>query len=191
MKRIVKYIAGLAVLAVMPALVACEATDTAAETQTDNIISYLESKLALVEGEDALTLGDSLYMVTDGIYKYYSLPNEDTATPMVQSGDTISVWFDIRVFTASGPAPDPVYSNIAEWREMYGMNDWPAEAKQIVVGNGDVIKSIDNALPLCRYDSKVAFIIPSSQLFDDTAAGPVLANTAMCYEFEIINKQDI
>lgn len=163
---------------------ACTATDTEAEAQTDRIETYLRG-LPRYETTNPLMLGDSLYMVTDdGIYKYFGTENDDSSAPRVQTGDSLSIWFDIRTFV-SGPGQYPLYTNITDLVEEYGMTEWPDEAMTITVGEGQILKSIDNALPLCREGSDVIFIIPSDKLFDDETAGMIPVNTAVMYRIII------
>ncbi len=181
MKRISKHIAGIISLAAVALTAACSATDPVAEAQTTNILSYLQS-LPRDKGDNPLMLGEEFYMVTgDGIYKYFGTKSQNPLAPLVQTGDKISFWFDIRVFN-TGPSKDPLYTNIPD---LIKDTDWPDQEMTITVGDGHILKSIDNALPLCQVGSEAVFIIPSDKLFGDEAAGTLEADTALMYKIII------
>lgn len=113
-----------------------------------------------VEELPANTRIEGYYDMMGGIYRRIMNENREARedAPTIEIGDSISFYFDARIFTNNYVNATTYFTNIASRIEYISNNnpefaaaDWSAEPLRIKVGDDDrILKAIHTALPLCK-----------------------------------------
>lgn len=190
-----KYKISVILLLTALSAIACNKLEDYVSTQQTAIEKYLANKkiynrASPPENESGEVL--QYYDIQDGVYKYTENEYRESRPPESQAaakGDSISFYF--RAYTFSSSIGNLFYTNVEEEIQSLGSHlnaqYWSSEVLSIKIGQGSVIKGLENALPSCRVGDTVQIFIPTDLGFGGKDVGVVPANTALMYLINIEN----
>lgn len=164
---------GILVLAVVALFASCVAVDEYAPKQRTQIEKYLTKNNL----EYAIT-ADSAYVHLAG--NKYLGEEQGRAAAM---GDAVTFNFEAYTFS-SAPATSPYYTNKQELAErLNNLNTqyWNFEPRVVRLGNGDILKPLEDALVGSLRGDSLAVFMTSSIAYGESGMGVVPANTAVMY----------
>lgn len=164
---------GILVLAVVALFASCVAVDEYAPKQRTQIEKYLTKNNL----EYAIT-ADSAYVYLAG--NKYLGEEQGRAAAM---GDAVTFNFEAYTFS-SAPATSPYYTNKQELAErLNNLNTqyWNFEPRVVRLGNGDILKPLEDALVGSLRGDSLAVFMTSSIAYGESGMGVVPANTAVMY----------
>ena len=186
----------LAILFLLPLLVACEQEDTLL-SERDKIEKYLTSSRHMVsesEVGDVIENNPPFYNVFGRyayrhIVNYYDEGREER--PVVELGDKIEIRFDAYTFTGSEPTKANIYwSNIHETiidvgdKSSYTL-DWSTDPLAIELGRTDILEGLELALPGCREADSVQVYMSSNLAYGKKIIGVVPKNSMVAWYMKI------
>ena len=186
----------LAILFLLPLLVACEQEDTLL-SERDKIEKYLTSSRHMVsesEVGDVIENNPPFYNVFGRyayrhIVNYYDEGREER--PVVELGDKIEIRFDAYIFTGSEPTKANLYwSNIHETiidvgdKSSYTL-DWSTDPLAIELGRTDILEGLELALPGCREADSVQVYMSSNLAYGKKIIGVVPKNSMVAWYMKI------
>ena len=186
----------LAILFLLPLLVACEQEDTLL-SERDKIEKYLTSSRHMVsesEVGDVIENNPPFYNVFGRyayrhIVNYYDEGREER--PVVELGDKIEIRFDAYTFTGSEPTKANLYwSNIHETiidvgdKSSYTL-DWSTDPLAIELGRTDILEGLELALPGCREAESVQVYMSSNLAYGKKIIGVVPKNSMVAWYMKI------
>lgn len=186
----------LAILFLLPLLVACEQEDTLL-SERDKIEKYLTSSRHMVsesEVGDVIENNPPFYNVFGRyayrhIVNYYDEGREER--PVVELGDKIEIRFDAYTFTGSEPTKANLYwSNIHETiidvgdKSSYTL-DWSTDPLAIELGRTDILEGLKLALPGCREADSVQVYMSSNLAYGKKIIGVVPKNSMVAWYMKI------
>lgn len=186
----------LAILFLLPLLVACEQEDTLL-SERDKIEKYLTSSRHMVsesEVGDVIENNPPFYNVFGRyayrhIVNYYDEGREER--PVVELGDKIEIRFDAYTFTGSEPTKANLYwSNIHETiidvgdKSSYTL-DWSTDPLAIELGRTDILEGLELALPGCREADSVQVYMSSNLAYGKKIIGVVPKNSMVAWYMKI------
>ena len=186
----------LAILFLLPLLVACEQEDTLL-SERDKIEKYLTSSRHMVsesEVGDVIENNPPFYNVFGRyayrhIVNYYDKGREER--PVVELGDKIEIRFDAYTFTGSEPTKANLYwSNIHETiidvgdKSSYTL-DWSTDPLAIELGRTDILEGLELALPGCREADSVQVYMSSNLAYGKKIIGVVPKNSMVAWYMKI------
>ena len=186
----------LAILFLLPLLVACEQEDTLL-SERDKIEKYLTSSRHMVsesEVGDVIENNPPFYNVFGRyayrhIVNYYDEGREER--PVVELGDKIEIRFDAYIFTGSEPTKANLYwSNIHETiidvgdKSSYTL-DWSTDPLAIELGRTDILEGLELALPGCREADSVQVYMSSNLAYGKKLIGVVPKNSMVAWYMKI------
>ena len=186
----------LAILFLLPLLVACEQEDTLL-SERDKIEKYLTSSRHMVsesEVGDVIENNPDFYSVF-GRYAYRHIVNYydegRDERPVVEMGDNIEIRFNAYTFTGSEPTLANLYwSNIHETiidvgdKSNYTL-DWSTEPLAIKLGSTEILEGLELALPGCREADSVQVYMSSNLAYGKKLIGVVPKNSMVAWYMKI------
>ena len=186
----------LAILFLLPLLVACEQEDTLL-SERDKIEKYLTSSRHMVsESEigDVIENNPPFYNLF-GRYAYRHIVNyydeEREERPVVELGDKIEIRFDAYTFTGSEPTKANLYwSNIRETiidvgdKSNYTL-DWSTDPLVIELGSTNILEGLELTLPGCREADSVQVYMSSNLAYGKKLIGVVPKNSMVEWYMKI------
>ena len=186
----------LAILFLLPLLVACEQEDTLL-SERDKIEKYLTSSRHMVsESEigDVIENNPPFYNLFGRyayrhIVNYYDEGREER--PVVELGDKIEIRFDAYTFTGSEPTKANIYwSNIHETiidvgdKSNYTL-DWSTDPLVIELGSTNILEGLELTLPGCREADSVQVYMSSNLAYGKKLIGVVPKNSMVAWYMKI------
>lgn len=186
----------LAILFLLPLLVACEQEDTLL-SERDKIEKYLTSSRHMVsESEigDVIENNPPFYNLFGRyayrhIVNYYDEGREER--PVVEWGDKIEIRFDAYTFTGSEPTKANIYwSNIHETiidvgdKSNYTL-DWSTDPLVIELGSTNILEGLELTLPGCREADSVQVYMSSNLAYGKKLIGVVPKNSMVAWYMKI------
>ena len=186
----------LAILFLLPLLVACEQEDTLL-SERDKIEKYLTSSRHMVsESEigDVIENNPPFYNLFGRyayrhIVNYYDEGREER--PVVELGDKIEIRFDAYTFTGSEPSKANIYwSNIHETiidvgdKSNYTL-DWSTDPLVIELGSTNILEGLELTLPGCREADSVQVYMSSNLAYGKKLIGVVPKNSMVAWYMKI------
>ena len=186
----------LAILFLLPLLVACEQEDTLL-SERDKIEKYLTSSRHMIsESEigDVIENNPPFYNLFGRyayrhIVNYYDEGREER--PVVELGDKIEIRFDAYTFTGSEPTQANIYwSNIHETiidvgdKSNYTL-DWSTDPLIIEVGSTNILEGLELTLPGCREADSVQVYMSSNLAYGKKLIGVVPKNSMVAWYMKI------
>ena len=186
----------LAILFLLPLLVACEQEDTLL-SERDKIEKYLISSRHMVsESEigDVIENNPPFYNLFGRyayrhIVNYYDEGREER--PVVEWGDKIEIRFDAYTFTGSEPTKANIYwSNIHETiidvgdKSNYTL-DWSTDPLVIELGSTNILEGLELTLPGCREADSVQVYMSSNLAYGKKLIGVVPKNSMVAWYMKI------
>lgn len=186
----------LTILLTLPFLVGCE-NETSLLSERDKIVQYLTSSRRMVAEEDLGNVIEEnpLFYSLFGRYTYRHITNyydegrEDR--PQVEWGDRVQIRFNAYTFTGSDPSSSAIYwSNVPTIIEQLGSKsdntlDWSTEPLTIELGNTEIIKGLEYALPGCHEADSVQVFMTSSCAYGKKLIGSVPKNSMVAWYLKI------
>lgn len=186
----------LAILFLLPLLVACEQEDTLL-SERDKIEKYLTSSRHMVsESEigDVIENNPPFYNLF-GRYAYRHIVNYydegREGRPVVELGDKIEIRFDAYTFTGSEPTKANIYwSNIHETiidvgdKSNYTL-DWSTDPLVIELGSTNILEGLELTLPGCREADSVQVYMSSNLAYGKKLIGVVPKNSMVAWYMKI------
>ena len=185
----------LAILFLLPLLVACEQEDTLL-TERDKIVKYLEGRRIVSEE----ILGDiienqPLFYTPFSRYAYRHIVNyydaDRDTKPVVEWGDRIEIRFKAYPFTGSEPSASSIYwSNIPEVIEQLSKKsgstlDWSTDPLTIELGKSSIIEGLAHTLPGCREADSVQIYMTSNLAYGKRLVGNVPKHSMVAWYIKI------
>jgi FKBP-type peptidyl-prolyl cis-trans isomerase 2 len=104
------------------------------------------------------------YDIIGGAYRHIVNENREEREdlPEIKPGDSISFYFDARILSGNYDNSTTYWTNVDGRIQIISNNNprfnpsgWSTEPMRIKVGNGNILKAIDSALPSCRATIRV------------------------------------
>lgn len=161
--------------ALLCSIFGCKEDDTIGPRQRTDIENYLSRQSAP-------------YHIIAGAYRYITpqTDSENSQRTLLERGDSLSFYFEAYTFT-TGPGT-LFYTNrreIAEQQQNLDTSYWTFFPKRVILGNGAILKPIEDALTGCREGDSVVFLLPYDVGFGDKDLGIVEKNSALMYLIKI------
>jgi hypothetical protein len=185
----------LAILFLLPLLVACEQEDTLL-TERDKIVKYLTGRRIVAEENlgDIIEEQPLFYNVFDRyayrhIVNYYDTDRD--SKPVVEWGDRLEIRFNAYPFTGSEPSVNSIYwSNVAETIEQLGKKstgtlDWSTEPLLIELGKTEIITGLEHTLPGCHEADSVQIYMTSNLAYGKRLVGNVPKHSMVAWYIKI------
>lgn len=184
------------ILLTLPFLVGCN-DETPLLADRDKIVKYLTSSRNIVAEED---LGNVIeenppFYTLFGRYTYRHIVNyydegrEDR--PQVAWGDRLQIRFNAYTFTGSEPTTSAIYwSNVPHIVEQLAAKsgntlDWSTEPLTIELGQTELIKGLEYALPGCHEADSVQIFMTSTCAYGKKLVGSVPKNSMVAWYLKI------
>lgn len=183
-------------------LASCEEEGDVFTTQQNSIEKYLTSTRRMVAEEQ---IGDVIednppFYSTFGRYAYRHIVNYYEAGrdewSVIEPGDRVEIEFNAYLFSGSEPSISNVYwSNIpatiskveASNNNPYADLDWSEEPLSFVIGNGEVVKGVDEALIGCHDQDSVQVYMTYTMAYDKRLVGTVPKRSSIAWYMKIVN----
>lgn len=171
-------------------------------TQQSNIVKYLTSTRRLIAEEE---IGNVIednppFYSTFGRYAFRHIPNfyeqGRDEWSVIEHGDRVEIEFNAYVFEGSEPSINSVYwSNIpttiskieSSKTNPYVDLDWAETPLSFVVGKGEVIKGLDEALVGCHDQDSVQIYMTYTMAYDKQVVGTVPKRASVAWYMKIVN----
>ena len=171
-------------------------------TQQSNIVKYLTSTRRLIAEEE---IGNVIednppFYSTFGRYAFRHIPNfyeqGRDEWSVIEHGDRVEIEFNAYVFEGSEPSINSVYwsnspttiSKIESSKtNPYVDLDWAETPLSFVVGKGEVIKGLDEALVGCHDQDSVQIYMTYTMAYDKQVVGTVPKRASVAWYMKIVN----
>ena len=189
MKRLLRNIAMLLVVAMSMCIVACEDGENVFQQQMDRFVSYMTSRMGLVseaEAEQSMT-GEKLpyYTRCDDAYRHITnVYREDRPQKRIAEGSQVTFRYEAYLFE-SGPANVPFATNNrgtgALLAAQYGLDTtyWDFTPAVRILGTDPIIKGLELTLPDCAAGDTIYTFMPYEAAYGDRAMGVIPAKSAV------------
>ncbi len=149
---------------------------------------------------DGVDTGDvnGWYDIVGGAYRY--IVNEDraerSALPDIKAADSLSLYFDARIYADSYETSATYSTNIESRIAELAVSDpgldtseWPADPLKIKIGSDpQILKSVQNTLPTCKPGDVVRIFLPPDAAYGNKQSGTVPALSTLAFELTNIEK---
>lgn len=189
MKRLIRNIAVVVLLATALVPVGCEKGEDLFQTQMDRFVSYMTSRMKLVseaEAEQSMT-GEKLPYYTRCGDAYRHITNvyrADRPAKRIAEGSKITFRYEAYLFEGS-PANVPFATNNratgAILAEQYDLDTtyWDFTPAVRILGTDPIIKGLELTLPDCAKGDTVYTFMPYETAYGDRAMGVIEARSAV------------
>ena len=178
-----------------------EDTDVFA-TQNDSLVKYLTSNRRLIAEEEigSVIEDNPLFYSTFGRYTYRYIPNyyseERNEWSTVEAGDRVEIEFNAYIFNGSEPSINDLYwSNIpatiskveSSKTNPYVDLNWAETPLSFVVGAGEVIQGLDEAMVGCHDQDSVQVYMTYTMAYGKHLIGTVPKQSSVAWYMKIVN----
>lgn len=199
MRFIGKISAGSLCAAAVLTLAACSSAQDAVDTARTAITRYLTGQgiyeRNFVPDDSETTTVSGYYDIVGGAFRF--IENEDregrNTQPEIVEGSLVEFWFDARIFSSNFANSATFYTNIeSQIKALAGTNYefntefWPMVPLRIRIGEGTILKSLENALLSCRQGDKMQIYLTSDIGFGDRKVGIVPGGSTLVYQISDI-----
>lgn len=137
--------------------------------------------------------GELYTEISSGVFRNIQSPENGQETPVAQRGDSVYVMYGIYAFSAgfSGSRNELIFTNKADL--MPERVTWPKDTLKIAVGDGRLMKGVENSLPGSAPGDVVTVILTSSNAYGDHTVEQLAPNTPIAWILDIdrvIKKED-
>lgn len=177
--------------------VACSnETDTTLTSQQESIQKYLEGAhqpRLIPEAELGSSLDDQPQYYTQwglDIFRYISTMYAEgrDSLPVAENGDILSITYTAYIFTGNAPAIANMYatndSASIEQLQQAGLNteyEWTTDPYEFMLGNGDVLNSLDIALEGCHKGDSVEVYLTFEGGYGNNYIGKVPSKSSVVW----------
>lgn len=177
-------------------------TDTKLTTQQDSISKYLTSShqpRLISEAEADSSLDDQPHYFTQwglDIYRYISTmyaEGRDEAE-VVETGDKLRIVYTAYIFKNSAPTIENMYATndptSIEKLEASGLDteyEWSTEPFEFILGEGDVLESLETALVGCREGDSVEVYLTYKAAYGNNYIGKVPSYSSVVWFVDIVS----
>lgn len=175
---------GIFIVAAVALCVTCVAIDEYSPKQRVQIENYLNNN----QLEYTIT-SDSAYVHLAG-NKYLAEGEERRGG--AESGGRVTYNFEAYTFSSS-PAATPYYTNkryLAELLTDLNTTYWNFEPREVTLGSGEILNSLDEALEGSVVGDSLAVFLTSSIAYGNYGMGTVPANTAVMFVLTVEGVED-
>lgn len=153
--------------------VGCNSEAELVDQQKISIRKWLDSK---IQGTD-LTYNE----VGGGVYRVVTVPEDGEGSPLAEREDSLYLRFELYQFSSSfsKTANNLIYTNKAGLIPKGVV--WNSDTLKIKLGNGAILKGVENSLPDCAPGDSLTVFLTSNNAYGDNTIQQMPPNTPVVW----------